>query len=53
MLAVGAIGVFSGAVVTAPMVRQIGRTRYLVILLTTTAVLGGRVRLPVHHLVDA
>jgi MFS family permease len=40
VLAVGAIGVFSGAVVTAPVVRKIGRTRYLVILLTTTAVLG-------------
>jgi hypothetical protein len=40
VLAVGAIGVFSGAVVTAPMVRKIGRTRYLVILLTTSAVIG-------------
>ena len=40
VLAVGAIGVFSGAVITAPMVRKIGRTRYLVILLTCSAVIG-------------
>ena len=39
VLAVGAIGVLAGAVVTAPMVRRLGRTRYLVILLTLTAVL--------------
>jgi MFS family permease len=40
VLAIGAIGVFAGAVVTAPVVRKIGRTRYLVILLTSTAVIG-------------
>lgn len=39
VLAVGAIGVFAGAVVTAPVVRRLGRTRWLVILLTVTAVL--------------
>ncbi|HEY4991619.1 MAG TPA: MFS transporter, partial [Nakamurella sp.] len=39
VLAVGAIGVLAGAVVTAPMVRRLGRTRYLVVLLTLTAVL--------------
>ena len=39
VLAVGAIGVFAGALVTAPMVRRIGRTRYLVILLSVTSVL--------------
>ena len=38
VLAVGAIGVFSGAVITAPVVRRIGRTRWLVVLLTVTAV---------------
>jgi MFS family permease len=40
VLAVGAIGIFSGAVVTAPVVRKIGRTRYMVVLLTGTAVVG-------------
>jgi MFS family permease len=40
VLAVGAIGIFCGAVVTAPAVRRIGRTRYLVVLLTSAAVLG-------------
>ena len=40
VLAVGAIGVFSGAVVTAPVVRKFGRTRYLVVLLISTSVLG-------------
>jgi MFS family permease len=39
VLAVGAIGVFTGAVFTAPVVRKLGRTRWLVILLTVTAVL--------------
>jgi MFS family permease len=39
VLAVGALGVFSGAVVTAPVVRRLGRTRWLVILLTLAAVL--------------
>ena len=39
MLAVGAIGVFSGAVITAPVVRRLGRTRWLVILLSVTSVL--------------
>jgi len=39
VLAVGAIGVLAGAVATAPMVRRLGRTRYLVVLLTLTAVL--------------
>lgn len=39
VLAVGALGVFIGAVVTAPVVRKIGRTRWLVILLSVTAVL--------------
>lgn len=38
VLAVGALGVFSGAVVTAPVVRRLGRTRWLVILLTVVAV---------------
>ena len=38
VLAVGAIGVFSGAVVTAPVVRRLGRTRWLVILLSVAAV---------------
>jgi MFS family permease len=40
VLAVGAIGIFCGAVITAPVVRRIGRTRYLVVLLTSAAVLG-------------
>jgi MFS family permease len=40
VLAVGAIGVFSGAVITAPVVRKIGRTRWMVILLTVTAIVG-------------
>lgn len=39
VLAVGAIGVFSGAVITAPVVRKLGRTRWLVFLLSVTAVL--------------
>ena len=39
VLAVGAIGVFSGAVITAPVVRKLGRTRWLVILLSVTSVL--------------
>ncbi|MBM9468951.1 MFS transporter [Nakamurella leprariae] len=39
VLAVGAVGLFLGAVVTAPTVRLVGRTRYLVFLLTITAVL--------------
>ena len=39
VLAVGAIGVFSGAVITAPVVRRLGRTRWLVILLSVTSVL--------------
>jgi MFS family permease len=39
VLAVGALGVFVGAVVTAPMVRSFGRTRYLVILLSVASVL--------------
>ncbi|MGS0688222.1 MFS transporter [Nakamurella sp. GG22] len=39
VLAVGALGVFAGALVTAPIVRRIGRTRYLVILLSLTSVL--------------
>jgi len=38
VLAVGAIGVFSGAVVTAPVVRRLGRTRWLVMLLSVAAV---------------
>jgi len=40
VLAVGALGIFSGALVTAPVVRKIGRTRYMVVLLTSAAVLG-------------
>lgn len=39
VLAVGALGVFSGAVITAPVVRRLGRTRWLVVLLTVVAVL--------------
>jgi MFS family permease len=39
VLAVGAIGVFSGAVVTAPVVRRLGRTRWLVMLLSLVAVI--------------
>jgi MFS family permease len=39
VLAVGAIGVFSGAVITAPVVRRLGRTRWLVVLLTVVAVM--------------
>ena len=39
VLAVGAAGVFAGAVITAPVVRKFGRTRWLVALLSTTAVL--------------
>ena len=39
VLAVGAIGVFGGAVVTAPVVRRLGRTRWLVLLLTLVAVI--------------
>ena len=39
VLAVGALGVFSGAVITAPVVRKLGRTRWLVVLLTVVAVL--------------
>ncbi len=39
VLAVGAIGVFVGALVTAPIVRIIGRTRYVLILLSLTSVL--------------
>ncbi len=39
VLAVGAIGVFAGAVVTAPMVRRFGRSRYLVLLMIVAAVL--------------
>ena len=39
VLAVGAFGVFAGALVTAPIVRKTGRTRYLVILLSLTSVL--------------
>ena len=39
VLAVGALGIFSGAVVTAPLVRKLGRTRWLVILLSVTSVL--------------
>lgn len=39
VLAVGALGVFSGAVITAPVVRRLGRTRWLVILLTVVSVL--------------
>lgn len=39
VLAVGALGVFSGAVVTAPVVRRLGRTRWLVLLLTLVAVI--------------
>lgn len=38
VLAVGALGVFSGAVVTAPVVRRLGRTRWLVILLTAVSI---------------
>lgn len=40
VLAVGAAGIFLGAVVTAPMVRKIGRTRFVVVLLSTAAVVG-------------
>jgi MFS family permease len=40
VLAVGAAGVFVGAVVTAPMVRRLGRTRFVVILLSAAAVIG-------------
>jgi MFS family permease len=39
VLAVGAAGIFSGAVITAPVVRKFGRTRWLVVLLSTTAIL--------------
>ena len=39
VLAVGALGVFTGAVITAPVVRRLGRTRWLVILLTVVSVL--------------
>ncbi len=39
VLAMGAIGVFAGAVVTAPVVRRLGRTRWLVLLLTLVAVI--------------
>lgn len=39
VLAMGALGVFSGAVVTAPVVRRLGRTRWLVLLLTLVAVI--------------
>lgn len=38
VLAVGALGVFLGAVITAPVVRRLGRTRWLVLLLTVVAV---------------
>ncbi|MDP9778767.1 MFS family permease [Nakamurella flavida] len=37
VLGVGAVGLFLGAVVTAPAVRLLGRSRYLVVLLGTTA----------------
>ncbi len=37
LLAVGALGIFLGALVTAPAVRHLGRTRYLVALLGATA----------------
>ena len=39
VLAVGALGVFGGAVVTAPVVRRLGRTRWLVVLLSLAAVI--------------
>ncbi len=39
VLAVGAAGVFAGAVVTAPVVRHLGRTRWLVLLLSLVAVI--------------
>lgn len=39
VLAVGAIGVFTGAVVTAPVVRRMGRTRWLVLLLSVVAII--------------
>ncbi|ACV81659.1 major facilitator superfamily MFS_1 [Nakamurella multipartita DSM 44233] len=39
VLAVGALGVFGGAVVTAPVVRRLGRTRWLVILLTAVSII--------------
>lgn len=37
VLAVGALGLFLGALITAPTVRRIGRTRWIVILLIGTA----------------
>jgi MFS family permease len=40
VLAVGAAGVFVGAVITAPMVRKFGRTRFVVILLIVAAIIG-------------
>ena len=39
VLGVGAVGVLAGAVITAPVVRRIGSTRYVTYLLTVTAVL--------------
>ena len=39
VLAVGALGVFGGAVVTAPVVRRLGRTRWLVVLLSLAALI--------------
>ncbi len=39
VLAVAALGVFAGAVVTAPVVRSLGRTRYIVLLSTVTSAL--------------
>lgn len=40
VLAAGAAGVFLGAVMTAPTVRRLGRTRWVMVLLTTTSVLA-------------
>ena len=40
VLAVGAAGVFVGAVITAPMVRKFGRTRFVVVLLIVAAFIG-------------
>jgi len=39
VLAAGAIGVFAGALLTAPAVRRFGRTRHMVLLLSTTSVI--------------
>lgn len=40
VLAVSAVGLFLGAVTTAPTVRRLGRTRYVVILLVASAVVA-------------